>query len=147
MKTPREILLRRHRTAEPKLDRIREEVLAAELSCSAPSTRERKSQNENLIRAMALKLWHELVWPCRCAWTGMGVLWLMMLAINLGLSGHRPADLESSSAPASDTGQVLQEQRRLLAELIPPAPSQPSEPPRRNHLQPRSARRIADKAC
>jgi hypothetical protein len=137
MKTPREILLRKHTAAAPKLNRVCEEILATEL---------RRDQGP-AAAAFVLKLWRELVWPCRRAWTGMAVLWLVMLWINLGTSEQRPASQEARAKPESATWQALAEQRRLLAELIPPATSQPAEPPRRNHPRPRSQWHEARLAC
>jgi hypothetical protein len=84
-------------------------------------------------------LWRELIWPCRRAWTGMAALWVVMLWINFGDSDHRAASLIARSKPAPGTWQALEEQRRLLAELIPPGTSQRSEPPRREP-RPRSER-------
>lgn len=85
--------------------------------------------------------WRELVWPCRHAWTGMAALWFVMLWINVGSSDHRQATMNARSAPAAEVWQALEERRRLLAELVPPALSQPAEPPRQNGPRPRSERR------
>jgi len=85
-------------------------------------------------------LWRELVWPCRRAWTGMAALWLAMLWVNFEPSDHGTASLESRSRPASGMWQALEEQRRLLAELIPPAADKPAEPPHRRDPGPRGER-------
>jgi hypothetical protein len=91
------------------------------------------------VRA-ALAVWRELIWPCRRAWVGMAALWVVMWGINLGLADTRKAAPSAPSASASALFEALEEQRRVLAELIPPASSQPAEPPRRNP-QRRSDRR------
>jgi hypothetical protein len=80
----------------------------------------------------------ELFWPCRHAWTGMAALWLVMWGINSGLSGGESNQLMAHSAPIPAMLQAMEEQRQLLAELVPPANSQPAEPPRRHQPQPRS---------
>lgn len=88
-------------------------------------------------------LWRELFWPCRHAWTGMAALWLVMWGINLGLSGGQKNVMAANSGSAPAMWQAIEEQRQLLAELIPPASSsQPAEPPRRNNPRPRSEKRM-----
>ncbi|HKS38286.1 MAG TPA: hypothetical protein VJW76_13910, partial [Verrucomicrobiae bacterium] len=47
MRTPREILLRRHQAVESKLDRIRSEVLATELSRDKSVAREVLNQGSS----------------------------------------------------------------------------------------------------
>ena len=85
--------------------------------------------------------WRELIWPCRHAWAGMAVLWLVMWGINLGLSGGQKNVIAAGSGSAPAMWQAIEEQRQLIAELIPPASSsQPAEPPRRNNPRPRSER-------
>ena len=131
MKTPREILLTRHQSANSKLDDRRTKALSTAFS-KAPCTA-RDAQLESLLPVRAaLAVWRELIWPCRRAWVGMAALWVVMWGINLGLSGTQKADLNAPSASATALIEALEEQKRVLAELIPPASSQPAEPPRRN---------------
>jgi hypothetical protein len=86
--------------------------------------------------------WHELIRPCRHAWAGLAALWLMMAGINAAMSGgQRNVQSAHSSAPTM-AFQVFEEQRQVLAELIPPILGEPIEPPRRSHPQPRSERKI-----
>src|ERR1017187_7380554 len=70
-----------------------------------------------------LKCWRELIWPCRHAWAGMAALWLVMWGINLGLSGGQKNVMAAGSGSAPAMWQAIEEQRQLLAELIPPASS------------------------
>ena len=92
------------------------------------------------LRLVIRTLWRELIWPCRHAWTGLAALWLVLWGINSGLIGGEKIQLASGSAPVPAMLQAMEEQRQLLAELIPPASKQPAEPPRRHHPQPRSDR-------
>jgi anti-sigma factor RsiW len=85
-------------------------------------------------------LWRELIWPCRRAWAGMAASWLVVWAINLGLADTQETTASALSPSAPTMFQAFEEQRRILAELLPPAGSQPAEPPRRSP-QPRSERR------
>jgi hypothetical protein len=131
MKTPREILLTRHQSANPKLDDRRTKALSTVFS-NAPCTARNASMESRLPVRAALAVWRELIWPCRRAWSGMAALWVVMWGINLGLSETQKADLSAPAASASALFEALEEQRRVLAELIPPASSQPAEQPRRN---------------
>jgi hypothetical protein len=131
MKTPREILLTRHQSANPKLDDRRTKALSTAFS-DAPCTA-RNAQMEGLLPVRAaLAVWRELIWPCRRAWAGMAALWVVMWGINRGLSDVQSTVLNVPSASAPALLEALEEQRRMLTELIPPASSQPAEPPRRN---------------
>jgi len=69
--------------------------------------------------------WHELCWSCRYAWGGFTALWIAMLIINWE---ERPSVY--NAAPATAITQTFAEERRLLAELIMPAPAEPAEKPR-----------------
>jgi len=135
MKTPREILLERHRSASARLDAVRANAIAA-LPQSKEETRERK-----WLRHFGLMIWKELFWPCRRAWTGMAALWIALWVIN-SMSSPDTVTVKTPRSLASTQVQTLQEQRRMLAELIPPPPPKipPAEPPRRNP-PPRSQRR------
>jgi anti-sigma factor RsiW len=81
-------------------------------------------------------LWRELIRPNRRAWAGMAALWLTMWGINAELfrTPQFPAGGSAASAPV--IFRALQEERRLMAELIPPGNPKPAEPPRRES-QPR----------
>ena len=131
MKTPRDILLTRHQSANPKLDDRRMKALSTAFS-NAPCTAG-NAQMESLLPVRAvLAVWRELIWPCRRAWAGMGAVWVLMWAVNWGLSDRHGASLNVPSTSASALLEALEEQRRMLTELIAPASRQSAEPPRRN---------------
>jgi len=118
MKTPREILLRHHQAASPKLDAIRAGVLA-DLAPQTFSWRE-----------MALSLrWHV---------TGLGVAWMVVLLLNMDPS-HGTLAMASRLATA-EPRQVwasLRESRRLLLQYTEaPVVETPAVPGRRSEIEP-----------
>jgi anti-sigma factor RsiW len=92
------------------------------------------------------KWWREWILPHRHAWGGMAVLWLVMGATHFGLPGDNHAEMTAHVAPASAMVQAIEEQRQLLAELIPHTHSEPAEPPRRQP-EPRSELQTNWKLC
>jgi hypothetical protein len=132
MKTPREILLARHQTANPKLDEIRRDVVA-ELT-------PRPAREPEL--PFVLKIWRELIWPCHRTWAGLAAVWLAILAFNHSQSDGGRAVTAKTTTPPGEMRLALQEQRRVLTEIIGPNLSaSPAEPRRRPNNQPRSERR------
>ncbi len=91
--------------------------------------------------------WHELIWPCRHAWAGIAALWLVMWALNWERPATSNSGSSGSSASVAGLAQTLEDQRQILAELIPPANFPPAEPPRRNGSPPRSERQKSWAAC
>jgi hypothetical protein len=104
MKTPREILLEQHRSAAPKLDAIRNDVLNAE--------RRSAEAHPNWL----VLCWRELIWPSRRIWTGLAVAWVLILAANISLSEQSPAIVKSG--PSSEMMMSLKDQQKILAELL-----------------------------
>src|SRR5260370_21831767 len=82
MKTPRELILQRHQSAEPKLNAIRGEVLAA---CARATAAQPSQQPEPLfsLTFVAMKFWQESIRPWRRIWAGMAAIWLVLTAFNL----------------------------------------------------------------
>jgi hypothetical protein len=116
MKTPREILLARHRTVESKLDAIRREVVevAADVNRRKQTIRELTfaATLANAIRLSFL----ELIWPCRRIWTGLAAVWILILAANVSLHEHSPGIVKSG--PSSEMMMSLKDQQKILAELL-----------------------------
>jgi hypothetical protein len=116
MKTPREILLEQHRSAAPKLDAIRREVVDA----AADVNRRKQPVHEltfaaTLANAIQLSFL-ELIWPCRRIWMGLAVVWILILAANVSLHEHSPAIIKSG--PSSEMMMTLKDQQKILAELL-----------------------------
>jgi hypothetical protein len=153
MKTPREILFERHRRAEPRLDAVRQHALA-ELTAAGSVEELRQGRNERLLSrrldnseyGILKKAWLELFWPYRRAWAGMAMVWLALVAANLGMKATATSSPAARSAHRGDLVQAVEEQRRLLAELLPATKPQPAEPPRPSP-RPRSERLVPFRRC
>jgi hypothetical protein len=139
MKTPREILLKHHRSAEPKLDQMWDESLAPELQSGRAHTREASTGRENLLLAAGWKLWRELVLPSRRIWAGLACAWIVIAVLNLA-SSEPATDVVSQTKPrSSEELRALIEQRQMLAQLIGPI-SEPAYTQKRSSPGPRSER-------
>lgn len=124
MKTPRDILLERHRDAEAKLDAIREKVVATEMPVAA-----RHARPSFPIRA-ALALWRELFLPCGPIWAGVAAVWLVIVALHLS-AGEKPGMAGRSSQPVDANAlMALRERRQLMAQLLGPVSSSPADRPK-----------------
>jgi hypothetical protein len=130
MKTPREILLERHRQAEPKLDEVRRKAMAVATASSSTEASETGRDPGGLIWVALKKAWMELIWPSRRAWAGMAVLWLVVGAANLEMKNSVRGIPGARSAPVRELAQGLEEQRRLLSELLQTPKTRLAEPQR-----------------
>jgi hypothetical protein len=119
MKTPREVLLKRHERVETKLDALRKHVVAehAAVATGGESREPRPSLSLSLV---ALKLWQELIWPCRRIWLGMAAVWLVIAFLNLSPDKTLTLANVETTAPNPETLMALREQRRLLVQLLEP---------------------------
>jgi len=142
MKTPRDLLLEKHRAATAALDSVRMKALETAVRDPHPAGPRRfASQASRLPANFISKLWLELIWPCRRIWAGLAAVWVVILGVNASLS-DKPRIVANNSPPSPEVLMALKEQRRVLAELIQTIPVEAVEPPRRGP-QPRSERRGA----
>jgi hypothetical protein len=148
MKTPREIILERHRAAEKKLNVPRKEELAALARTSAveppanlgtlpPSAAlpnapqnfgrisiiQRVSRLPILLRAAASKFWLDAIWPWRKVWAGFAAVWLGILALHFN-TGESSASAGGNEMARSNPQVMtaLREQKQMFAQLLEGAP-------------------------
>jgi hypothetical protein len=138
MKTPREIILERHRAAEEKLNAISAEELASVSRASAEV--QTRSNITALFHDVIEGFWHQAIWPWRRVWAGLAAIWIGILALHLA-SGELP---HSSRAEMAETRNpqvlsALREQNKLMVQLLDPPAAPAPEPP--NHSGPRSEQR------
>jgi hypothetical protein len=116
MKTPREILLERHRAAGPKLDAIRQAV-AGELSNKETKEQRGDFGLVSFCLGCLVAPWRELVLPSRRIWAGLAAVWVFILAVNISqrdnLSSVTGQPVRSVPAMVS-----LQVQQRMMNEVL-----------------------------
>jgi hypothetical protein len=138
MKTPREILLRRHQAAESKLDAIRNEVVAEHVAAGDGEKLPARTTASPAV--VVMKLWQELVWPSRRIWAGIAAVWVVIIALRMTEPGTA-VQATAGFAPQTMVA-VLSEQRRELAQLLGEnSVPQPALPPQPLPQRPRSERR------
>ena len=118
MKTPREVLFGQHQAVEPKLDAIREKVVA-DLVPDAP-VRATRMPSVAPRRASALDVgWRHFLWSLRWHLTGLSAAWLVVIVLSID---HAPAPahgLAQREAPSPrQLLAALRENQRQLRELI-----------------------------
>jgi hypothetical protein len=133
MKTPREILLKRHQAVEPKLERMWAEELSTELRSEATPAR------ENVFLAAGWVLWRELVLPSRRVWAGLACAWVLIAVLNLASAEPATKTVSQMKPPSGEELRAIIEQRRMLAQLIGPL-SEPVYTQKRAAPGPRSER-------
>jgi hypothetical protein len=133
MKTPREILLKRHRSVEPRLDRMWAEDLSPVLQSEGTPAR------ANLLLAVGWTLWRELIWPSRRIWGGLACTWVVIAVLNLAFSEPATEVTSNVKPPSGEELRALIEQQRMLAQLIGPL-SEPANTQKRTSPGPRSER-------
>ena len=124
MKTPREILLARHRATKPKLDDIRQYVVAEMNNKAGASltTQKTRSFSDTLVSSLLgcpQAIWQELIWPARRIWTGLAAVWLLILVANFSMQGHSEIKM-AKSLPSSEEITAFRQQQQLLSEIIGP---------------------------
>lgn len=125
MKTPHEVLLQYHRSAEAKLDRIRENVVA-NLE-TGPSREVEGPRPASFLRNFILPLrWHL---------AGLSVAWVIVALLNINRPSNAPTAQQVRTQPRHLLAE-LRENRRLIFELVEapvsePVPLPPTFIPRR----------------
>jgi hypothetical protein len=138
MKTPREILLARHRAADPKLDARREEVTARLAAQRQAGTTPRDAQNRRFT-------WRDLIWPSPWALTSLAGAWVLIFALNLAADGGSgEATLARAPVvPAALVEMAAAERRLLMTSLLESPPPEPVSPsPESSRPRPRSEYKV-----
>jgi hypothetical protein len=138
MKTPRELILERHQSAEAKLKAIRAEDLAA---CARSATQEGRQRPPAFdFATAAVRFWQQTFWPWRRAWIGMAAIWVFILGFSLGARETPRIASTKPTRPDAVALAVLQEQKQLLTQLLgldePPLVSQFRSPGSRSAVEP-----------
>lgn len=117
MKTPREILLARHRAAEPKLDALRQAALATVRDRRATSDEAREWRLSGVAAIVFHTLWRELIFPCRRVWTGLAAVWILLFVVNLAQQdrGGTPA---AGAGPSAPMVLAYYQQEKMLQALV-----------------------------
>ena len=135
MRTIREMLLARHRAAEPRLDAIRRQVVAVSAAESRRPSRTHEASSTAREGARSLlegAFWLDLVYSLRWHLAVMAAAWLGILALNAEVPADRPAAAgEHGTVETQRFRLAFRESRRQLQELIetPATPSTPSALP------------------
>lgn len=123
---PRDLLLERHKTVEPKLDAVRKSALATALYARCPETEQREDWRE-WFRTVR---WHLL---------GLAAAWLLVALLNYNSSMTPAPSAPSASGSAPRDIVAIRENRLQLLQLLEPgeADAAPvlSIPRRRGQLQ------------
>ena len=130
MKTPRELLLKRHEAALPKLDALR--AAAALPARSQLST----------FNPQPASLWERLFGPNPLAWAGLAAVWVLLLAVNRSGSEAATSSASRASQPSeAAVAEIVRENRRQMAELLNLDEPQAAPTPRSEPHPKRSQRR------
>jgi len=133
MKTPREILLRRHKAVDAKLNQIRREVIG---QMEKPPV----ARNEWPPLGALLLLWRELIWPCRRTWAGLAAVWMVLLTLQLASRDPAEVAARKTPPPSPEVLMVLRQQQLLFAELVERSESRVADRPKTVPPRPRSQR-------
>lgn len=137
MKTPREVLLERHRDAQPKLDHLRRAAVT-ELNHKATKGPCSTSALVSWFLLFPKTLWCELFFPSRRIWSGLAAVWILILLINFSL--RDPANgVAGKSISAPTMAMNWQMQQRWMTELLADrTPGPDFDRPKHNAPKPRS---------
>ncbi|HEV2330483.1 MAG TPA: hypothetical protein VGY56_17000 [Verrucomicrobiae bacterium] len=140
MKTPREILLARHKAIEPKLDDVREHVVG-KLNDKDTKTQSSSERLLSLFLSCPKVVWNELVLPSRRIWAGLAVVWLVLLAANFSMRDRSEIKM-AKSPPSPEMIMAFRQQQQLLSELIGQDNAPVARPQKPFSPKPASERRL-----
>jgi len=133
MKTPRQVLFEKHRSAQPALDQVRRKALAA-LRDSPPG------RQRLLPVRIACQLWDNLIVPSRRTWSAIAAAWIFIVGFALAQAIETPGEPVSQMACSPEIVLALRQQQREFKELVrTEAPPPDSAEPQLKKPQPRSS--------
>jgi hypothetical protein len=142
MKTPREILFVRHQNAAPKLDAIRQSVVAAVCDRRSRASFAEVRRSQTAATTAFQTLWRELIFPCRRTWAGLAAVWVVIFAVNFSQRDPSEIMVRKSPPPSPEMILTFRQQEKLLAELTGQNEAQTAEPPKIFSPRPSSGRRF-----
>ena len=129
MKHPRDVILDRHRHAEPRLNAVRSAVLSLSQT-QHPKPDSPLEKNQSFVLAqIATALWRELILPCRRTWIGLAAIWVFLAVVNFQIRPPQQAQFASVSVNAltPEIRAQLIRQYELRASLLESDITQPEE--------------------
>jgi hypothetical protein len=144
MKTPREMLFGRHKAVEPKLDDIRQDIVAELNNKDGASRTARKAQrfSDRLVAplfGLPNVAWRELVLPSRMIWTGLAAVWLLILTANFSMRDHSAIKMAKQ---APEIMMTFRQQQQMLSQLLGPDGPPIAEAKKSYLPRPASERRV-----
>lgn len=127
MKTPRDILLEKHRDAETQLDEIRAGVV------QQLGVREGSSFAQGVAHA----IWIYLIRPFRLYWAGLAALWVLIAAMNLATGPADNSGSKTAHRAAGDLGAQIRAYQATITRLAKetePAKSESEVPKPRSEI-------------
>jgi hypothetical protein len=128
MKTPREIILAKHQSATPRLDRVRAGVLQT-LRCD---------RNVSLLEQLR-QLLGELLFAKPQRWAALGSLWILISWFKIATPEAGGVTPGEHLRPPSEVAE-LRKQRAFFVELAGLSQPAAALPPKNDAPRPRSAR-------
>jgi hypothetical protein len=131
MKTPREILLARHGSAESKLDALTRSIVN-NIADTAPARRSIS------LHSLAQSFWREVIIPSRHLWTGLAAIWVLIIIANLDFHYAAPRFTASISPAEARNFMSIREQENIITAFNTLPDPAPAEPPKSRATQPRT---------
>ena len=137
MKTPREILLERHRAVEPKLDTVRRALVGELNNKEIKEQRGANGFTKWYLRFLS-QLWRELVLPSRRIWTGLAAVWMVLFVINISQRDN-VSSVTGQPVRSAPVMMSWQTQQRLMNEVLADRMAPPDvDRPRNDAPKPRT---------
>ena len=129
MKHPRDVILDRHRHAEPRLNAVRSAVLSQLQSQHANPDSPAEENRGFVLAQVATAFWRELILPCRRTWIGLAAIWVFLAVVNFQIRPPQQAQLASVSVNAltPEIRAQLILQNELRVSLLKSDMTQPEE--------------------